>query len=247
MAEEIEDEEIYDLSKEVVLADLDDEGLLFRESIIKTFYETANRTSKPVYGFTKDQLQEMANLIVEEFRSRGRDYKVPLDRSGGECGIERSHVKDEVIKTKGKTKDFFRFVGDMEVRLRDFEFSTAMCEYCTYFYNMRCGVLEHIVTPTQVCDAYSGGYFMDDSGRKYIIEDLGGFISGLMQTQPLQKILVRMLDAPVGMLLIFKDGMASPHYFSVTMNEFIEDTVSKHHWTQNEVNKLSGLGGIGNE
>ena len=93
--EEMEDTlEIFDLSAEVILADMDDEGLLFRESIIKTFYETATRTGKAVYGFTKDELQEMANLIVEEFRSRGRDYQVPLDRSGGECGIERLHGQE---------------------------------------------------------------------------------------------------------------------------------------------------------
>ncbi|GAF80951.1 unnamed protein product, partial [marine sediment metagenome] len=64
MAEEevIEDTlEIFDLSAEVVLSELDDEGLLFRESIIKTFYETATRTGKAVYGYTKAELQEMAN------------------------------------------------------------------------------------------------------------------------------------------------------------------------------------------
>jgi hypothetical protein len=317
--EEIEETlEIFDLSAEVDLTELDDEGLLFRESIIKTFYETATRTGKAVYGFTKDELQKMANEIVEEFRTRGRDYQVPLDRSGDECSIERlhgqelmsgeddapeavksivnakykecranwvaEHPEDEnddnrsncnkiawqaaidagwmqdndgkwllkkseakVGKSKSKTKDFFRFVADMEVRLRDYEFNTAMCEYCTYFYNMRCTVLEHIVSPVQVCDAYSGGYYMDDNDRKYVIENLSGFIKGLMSVQPLQKIFVRMLDAPVGMLLIFKDSMPSPHYFSITMNEFIEFTVSKSHWTQEEVNTISESGGMANE
>ena len=93
--EEIEETlEIFDLSAEVDLTELDDEGLLFRESIIKTFYETATRTGKAVYGYTKVELQEMANEIVEEFRTRGRDYKVPLDRSGGECSIERLHGQE---------------------------------------------------------------------------------------------------------------------------------------------------------
>ena len=69
------------------MTELDDEGLLFRESIIKTFYETATRTGKAVYGFTKDELQEMANEIVEEFRTRGRDYQVPLDRSTVEMNV----------------------------------------------------------------------------------------------------------------------------------------------------------------
>ncbi len=88
--EEIEDTlEIFDLSAEVDLTELDDEGLLFRESIIKTFYEIATRTGKAVYGFTKDELQGMANEIIEEFRIRGRDYQVPLDRS--------SIIKEEEI------------------------------------------------------------------------------------------------------------------------------------------------------
>ena len=31
------------------------------------------------------------------------------------------------------------------------------------------------------------------------------------------------------------------------MNDFMENMVSRHHWTQDEVNKLSGFGGFGNE
>lgn len=97
MAEEVMEDtlEIFDLSAEVDLTELNDEDLLFRESIIKTFYETAIRTGKPVYGFTESKLKEMANEVVEEFRTRGRDYKVPLDRSTVEgCSIERSNNVD---------------------------------------------------------------------------------------------------------------------------------------------------------
>ncbi len=321
MAEEVKEDdiEIFDLSAEVVLADLDDESLLFRESIIKTFYEIAVRTGKAVYGFTKDGLQEMANEIVEEFRTRGRDYQVPLDRSGGECSIERlhgqelmsgeddapvavksivntaykacrkawteAHPEDEQddnrsncnkiawqaaidagwfqdndgewkkrgstgstkVAKSGKSLDFFRFVSDGEVRLRSHDFVNGKCEYCTYFSNARCGILEHLVVPSQVCDAYSGSYWFEDSDRKYVIEDFGKFMSGLMKKQPMQKMFVRMIDSPVGVILIFRDSMPLPHYFSVTLNEFMETTMSKHHWSQEEVNMISGAGGFGDE
>jgi hypothetical protein len=317
--EEIEETlDIFDLSVEVDLTELNDEDLLFRESIIKTFYETATRTGKAVYGFTKKELQEMANDIVEEFRTRGRDYQVPLDRSGSECSIERlhgqelmsgeddapeavksivnakykecrkawkeAHPEDEnddnrsncnkiawqaaidagwmqdndgkwilkkseakVGKTKSKTKDFFRFVSDGEVRLRTHEFTTGKCEYCQYFNNVRCSVLEHVVGPSQVCDAYSGSYFYDESDRKITVEDFKGLIRGLMAKQPLQNLVVRSLDSPVGILIIMRDNLETSHYFSITMNEFMENMINKHHWTQDEVNKLSGFGGYGNE
>jgi hypothetical protein len=319
MAEEevIEDTlEIFDLSAEVILSELDDEGLLFRESIIKTFYETATRTGKAVYGFTKDELQEMANEIVEEFRNRGRDYQVPLDRSAVvDCSISRLHGQelmsgeddapatvtsivntaykacrkawvaehpedenddnrsnckkiawqaaidagwiqdnDGEWKKKGssgstkvaksaKTLDFFRFVSDGEVRLRTHEFTTGKCEYCTYFHNVRCSVLEHVVGPSQVCDAYSGSYFYEESDRKITVEDFKGLISGLLARQPLQNLVVRSLDSPVGILIIMRDNLETSHYFSITMNDFMENMTSRHHWTQDEVNKLSGFGG----
>lgn len=317
--EEIEDTlEIFDLSVEVNLAELDDEDLLFRESIIKTFYETANRTGKAVYGFTKDELQEMANEIIEEFRTRGREYKVTLDRSSiVECSIERLHGQElmsgeddapEAVKSivnakykecranwvaehpedenddnrsncnkiawqaaidagwmqdndgkwlykkstakvgkSNKSVDFFRFVSDGEVRLRTHEFTTGKCEYCQYFNNVRCSVLEHVVGPGQVCDAYSGNYFYNESDRKIVVEDFKGLIKGLMSRQPLQNLVVRSLDSPVGILIIMRDSMETSHYFSITMNDFMENMINKHHWTQDEVNKLSGFGGYGNE
>lgn len=315
MAEEDIEEtlEIFDLSAEVDLVELDDEGLLFRESIIKTFYETAMRTGKAVYGYTKVELQEMANEIVEEFRTRGRDYKVPLDRSGGECNIERlagqslmsaddeapeavksivnakykecranwvkENPEDELddnrsncnkiawsaakdagwiqdndgkwlnkkstagVSKSNKSLDFFRFVSDGEVRLRTHEFTTGKCEYCQYFNNVRCSVLEHVVGPMQVCDAYSGSYFFEESDRKIVVEDFKGLISGLLARQPLQNLVVRSLDSPVGILIIMRDNLETSHYFSITMNDFMENMISRHHWTQEEVNKLSGFGG----
>lgn len=324
MGEQTEEEtiEIFDLSADVVLADLSDESLLFRESIIKTFFEIANRTSKAVYGFTKDELQQMQNEIIEEFRTRGRDYKVPLDRNSSDSNIERlagdslvfhddqtpQEVKDiansffkqcrinwmenhpedktdgdidensnceklawqEVIAQgwfqdnngqwkkrgedkihdtvrKSKTKDFFRFVSDGEVRLRSHEFVNGKCEYCVYFHNARCNVLEHLVLPSQVCDAYSGSYFYDDSERKYVIENFGRFMAGLIKKQPMQNMFVRMIDAPVGIIMIFRDSMPLPHYFSITLNEFVEITTSKHHWSQTDVDTISGSGGFGHE
>jgi hypothetical protein len=327
MAEEEVDDtmEIFDLSADVDITELDDEGLLFRESIIKTFYETATRTGKAVYGFTKDELQEMANEIVEEFRTRGRDYQVPLDRSTvADCSISRLHGQElmsgeddapatvtSIVNTaykacrkawvaehpeelndhidmventnddksnckkiawqaaidagwkqdndgewkkqgssgstkvakSAKTLDFFRFVSDGEVRLRTHEFVSGKCEYCQYFNNVRCSVLEHIVGPAQVCDAYSGSYFFEESERKIVVEDFKGLISGLMSRQPLQNLVVRSLDSPVGILIIMRDNLETSHYFSITMNDFMENMVSRHHWTQDEVNKLSGFGG----
>jgi len=72
--------ETFDLSEEVELTELDDADLLFRESIIKAFYETATRTGKPAHGYTKLDLEKMQLEIISEFQSRGRDYIVPLDR-----------------------------------------------------------------------------------------------------------------------------------------------------------------------
>ena len=321
--EETEDErpETFDLSADVEISKLDDAGLLFRESIIKAFYETATRTGKPVNGYSKEDLEEMQREIVEEFQNRGRDYIVPLDRSISEDGsikreqfldmdnlfgkvdgpkeiqvildkaykscrvnwlenhptdaedqfVESGCVRiaweavrdagyfldnDGVWKKRGETppvnksksgkKDFFRFVTDPEVRLRQHDFPTAKCEYCQYFNNQRCNILEHMVQDTQVCDAYSGSYYYGDGDdRKYSISNFNSFLQGLSEEGTLHMTIVRSLDSPAGVVIIMKDNMKPvAHYFSVSMSEFIENTVSKHHWTQEEVDRIAGSGGF---
>ncbi len=70
----------FDLSTEVVLSELTDDELLFRESIIKSFFEKATRSGHPIYGFTLETLEKMHEEVVVEFKSRGRDYMPKLDR-----------------------------------------------------------------------------------------------------------------------------------------------------------------------
>ncbi len=319
----------FDLGEEVELEKLDDADLLFRESIIKAFYETAVRTGKPVHGYSKVDLEGMQLEIVEEFQNRGRDYIVPLDRSfdkedntikrdqflemgnlfghyqgpkeireilekeytscritwlekhpsdvednfveSGCVGIAWQAVKhagyyvdtDGIWKKRGetdtsinytksaaksKTKEIVRFVSDPEVRLRKQDFETAKCEYCQYLSNQRCSILEHMVQDTNVCDAYSGSYFYGESDhRRYSISNFNGFLTGLSEQRVLDMTIVRSLDSPAGIVVIMKDNMKPvAHHFSVTMSEFIENTVNKHHWTQEEVDYIAGSGGFSN-
>lgn len=311
----------FDLSVEVELSELDDADLLFRESIIKAFYETAQRTGKPAHGYTKLDLEKMQLEIISEFQKRGRDYIVPLDRSFDETDIKRDqnldmknlfghvdgpkeildildkeykscridwlakhptdvednfvesgcvHIAWQAVKeagyfvdTDGKWKkrgenpdykksksksDIVRFVADPEVRLRKQDFETAKCEYCQYLSNQRCHILEHIVQDDNVCDAYSGSYFFGDSDhRRYTISNFNGFLAGLAEQGVLNMTIVRSLDSPAGVVVIMKDNMKPvAHYFSVTMGEFIEQTVNKHHWTQAEVDFIAGSGGFNN-
>ena len=312
--EEVDEEmpDTFDLSASVTVADLDDAELLFRESIIKAFYEITVRTGKHVYGYSKEDLEKMQNEIIEEFEQRGRRYDVPLDRNSDNCNIQRgkngvpdignapkeaknivSSVYNKCIKDRGdkspsdvddnstqsactrkaltalkdagyaidndgdwkkrgksSTKQFFRFITDPEVRLRQHDFPTGKCEYCQYFHDMRCNVLEHMVSAEQVCDAYSGSYYFSDSDgeRKYTIENFNKFIRGLVDNKILQSTIIRSLDTPVGILIIFKDNMKpDPHYFSISVGEFIESTISKNHWMQSEVDAISNTGGFINE
>jgi cation transport regulator ChaB len=316
--------ETFDLGEEVEISKLDDADLLFRESIIKAFYETATRTGKPVHGYSTDDLEHMQLEIVEEFQNRGRDYIVPLDRSFDKVDIKRDQylemsslfgdikgpkeiqdildkeykscrvdwlknhptdaedqfvesgcvriawqaVKaagywldndgvwkmrgevDESIKyAKSKSKsDIVRFVSDPEVRLRKQDFETANCSYCQYLSNQRCTILEHMVQDTNVCDAYSGSYYYGDGDhRRYSISNFNGFLQGLSEQRVLDMTIVRSLDSPAGVVVIMKDNMKPvAHYFSVTMSEFIENTVNKHHWTQAEVDYIAGSGGFTN-
>lgn len=317
----------FDLSAEVELSELDDADLLFRESIIKAFYETAQRTGKPAHGYTKLDLEKMQLEIIGEFQKRGRDYIVPLDRSFDGETIKRDqfldmeelfgdvdgpdeiqdilnknyktcrvnwlenhptdaedqfvesgcvHVAWQAVKaagyvldndgvwkkrdekdpnvnyvkskTKSKEKEIVRFVADPEVRLRKQDFETAKCEYCQYLSNQRCHILEHIVQDDNVCDAYSGSYYYGDSDhRRYTISNFNGFLAGLAEQGVLNMTIVRSLDSPAGVVVIMKDNMKPvAHYFSVTMGEFIENTVNKHHWTQAEVDFIAGSGGFNN-
>jgi hypothetical protein len=317
----------FDLSEEVEIDKLDDADLLFRESIIKAFYETAQRTGKPAHGYTKEDLEVMQLEIVEEFQNRGRDYIVPLDRSFTDETIKRdqnlsmselfghidgpkeiikilekeykscritwlekhpSDVEDNFVESgcvgiawkavkeagyyvdtdgiwkkrgetdpninyaksagKSKTKEIVRFVSDPEVRLRKQDFETAKCEFCQYVSNQRCTILEHMVQDTNVCDAYSGSYYYGEGDhRRYSISNFVGFLTGLQEQGVLNMTIVRSLDSPAGLVIIMKDNMKPvAHYFSVTMSEFIENTVNKHHWTQAEVDYIAGSGGFSN-
>jgi len=232
----------FDLSADVDISTLDDAGLLFRESIIKAFYETATRTGKPVYGFSKSELEVLQEEIIVEFQNRGRDYKVPLDRNTNKKDISRGKSKQT---SKPQSKQFLRFVGDGEVRLREFEFETSKCQFCWYYDNVRCEVLAKMTKPHNVCDAFSGTIFYDE-GKKYTISDFTRFVQGMINKQPIKLEVVRSVDAPVGILLIMKDSMPiQNHYFSMTMQEFMDLTANKAGWTQNEVNVISEIAGGG--
>jgi hypothetical protein len=104
--------EVFDLSADVEVTMLNDSDLLFRESIVKAFYEIAVRTGKPVYGFSKSDLEEKYNEIVEEFQSRGRDYLVPLDRGNStkntQTAISR-HKKANISKSSYIIEDIDEF------------------------------------------------------------------------------------------------------------------------------------------
>lgn len=73
--------EVFDLSADADVSQMTDDELLFRESIIKLFYDNAVRANSAVYGFTIEDLKLMHQEIIQEFESRGRDYNPNLDRS----------------------------------------------------------------------------------------------------------------------------------------------------------------------
>ncbi len=100
----------FDLSAEVVLNELTDDELLFRESIIKSFFEKATRSGHPIYGFTLETLEKMHAEVVVEFKSRGRDYMPKLDRhmKTDEEGDKKSLVRE--IKDVVKSEEFKELV-----------------------------------------------------------------------------------------------------------------------------------------
>ncbi len=98
----------FDLGAPVVLNELTDDELLFRESVIKTFFESATRAGHPVYGFDIETLQRMHGEVVTEFKKRGRDYKPALDRHQKEDKKDVKRNKDDEItvrETKEKSRD----------------------------------------------------------------------------------------------------------------------------------------------
>lgn len=98
----------FDLGAPVVLNELSDDELLFRESVIKTFFENATRAGHPVYGFNIETLQRLHEEVVTEFKKRGRDYKPALDRHQKETKKDVKRNKDDEItvrETKEKSRD----------------------------------------------------------------------------------------------------------------------------------------------
>lgn len=90
----------FDLSAEVVLSELTDDELLFRESIIKSFFEKATRSGHPIYGFTIETLERMHAEVVKEFQARGRDYAPKLDRHKSVEEKDFSRGINDVVNSK---------------------------------------------------------------------------------------------------------------------------------------------------
>lgn len=108
--------EVFDLGAEVVLNELTDDELLFRESIIKTFFESATRAGHPIYGFTVEILEKMHAKVVEEFKRRGRDYLPALDRhqKADKKDVKRDAEKGkETIKVKPGDKELKELITEI--------------------------------------------------------------------------------------------------------------------------------------
>ncbi len=103
MGSDIPKPDVFDLGVPVVLNELTDDELLFRESVIKTFFENATRSGHPVYGFDIETLERLHKEVVTEFKKRGRDYQPALDRHQKEekKDIKRAPKDDEItVKVK---------------------------------------------------------------------------------------------------------------------------------------------------
>ncbi len=98
LEDDIEKPREFDLSAEVNLNELTDDELLFRESIIKAFFENATRSGHPIYGFTIETLEKMHVEVVNEFKARGRDYAPLLDRHQKPQNepVTREHTDEEL-------------------------------------------------------------------------------------------------------------------------------------------------------
>jgi hypothetical protein len=98
LEDDIEKPRVFDLSVEVDLSELTDDELLFRESIIKAFFDNATRSGHPIYGFTIEILKKMHVEVVSEFKARGRDYAPLLDRhqKPQKASVTREHTDDEL-------------------------------------------------------------------------------------------------------------------------------------------------------
>ncbi len=117
-SEDMPEPEVFDLGKAVVLSELTDDELLFRESIIKTFFESATRAGHPVYGYTTEVLERLHAEVVAEFKSRGRDYLPTLDRhqKSSTKDVKRSAKEIEEINKEPKldktTQDLIKEVAE---------------------------------------------------------------------------------------------------------------------------------------
>lgn len=136
------------------------------------------------------------------------------------------------------------YVTAKQIRLRDFDFETAECEYCKYFDEDYCKVLDQDVEKTQVCDAYVGDdKKFKEEAFKLKKSDYEAFTKGLIRIQPYKHFVTKFIDTPIGSLLLIKDSMRpKPHYFSLDFDFSNTHLAREHHWTQKEVDILVKLG-----
>ena len=127
------------------------------------------------------------------------------------------------------------------LNLRRHDFETGECEYCRYFEEpVDCKILVGPVSEEKVCDAYQG----DKGFEKFEVaeEDIEALGKGMWKTQPYQHRVVKMVETPVGWLMIIQDTMKPPHRFSLNMPFSIDHLSREHHWLQKEVDGLIRIG-----
>ncbi len=131
------------------------------------------------------------------------------------------------------------------VRLREGEFSSAMCEKCKYWDEGNCKVLAQATEATQTCDAIFGKeyYEIGSTGFKVDRNDHEAFVEGIAKMKAYAHKTLGMVDSPVGQLVLVEDGMKpKPHRFSLPWDSFWEHVHQAHLWTQEEADRLVRLG-----
>lgn len=132
-------------------------------------------------------------------------------------------------------------VSKSKLNYREADFPTGECEYCRYFLNEKCKVVEGDIDEEFVCDAWQG----KENVKRYKIpsDKIEAFGKGMKKLQPYQHKVIDMIETPVGWLMIIEDTMKpKPHRFSLTAQFSIDHTSREHHWTQEEVDNIISAG-----
>lgn len=154
------------------------------------------------------------------------------------------HLDDE--EEENEKQDALKLTNQRaRLRVGSPEFPGETCGFCTFFTGPdTCEIVVGPVAPELLCDWIQSREVEEAIQYEVSDDDWLAFVAGMAETQPYQHIVQDGALTPAGPLVMIKDTSDPPHFFSLSKEFHVDHTTLEHHWSQDTVDELIGIGEV---